>query len=303
MMKQTTIDAEPKISVIMPVWNGETYLREAVESILGQSFRDFEFLILDDGSTDSTPAILAEYARRDPRIRIIPLDHQGIVIALNRGVDEARAEWIARMDSDDIARPERFARQWEVVQAKPTAILCHTQIRIIGEVPYVTPAGRFIRSEAMSLLRLCYQCPIVHPTVMFRKGAFLACGGYLPEERHAEDFGLWGRLLEQGNLVGIAEPLLDLRVHYASISKQKADVQIELSERIALRHCRQFMRLNEAEARRALDALRFHRSANRLRDWIWLVFHCLPRLREQSLELWIWAAQATVRRFTSALRR
>lgn len=292
---------KPLISVVMPVWNGETYLREAVDSILNQTFRDFEFLILDDGSTDSTPRILAEYANRDPRIRIIPLDHQGIVIALNRGVREARAEWIARMDCDDIAHPERFARQRAAVQAKPGAVLCHTQIRIIGEAPYVTPAARFIHSEAMTLSRLCYQCPIVHPTVMFRKEAFLACGGYLPEERHAEDFGLWGRLLTEGAIVGISQPLLDLRVHQASISKQKAEVQIELSRKIALRHCRQFMRLNEQEAERALGALRFHRSPSELHDWLWLVTHCLPRLRKQSPELWIWAAKKTTARFFQAI--
>ncbi len=115
----------------MPGWNGETYLREAIDSILGQTFRDFEFLILDDGSTDSIPSIMAEYAKLDPRIRIIPLDHQGIVIALNRGVQEARADWNARMDCDDIARPEHFARQWEAAQAKPGAVLCHTQTRVI----------------------------------------------------------------------------------------------------------------------------------------------------------------------------
>jgi glycosyltransferase involved in cell wall biosynthesis len=280
----------------MPVWNGETYLREAIDSILNQTFDNFEFLILDDGSTDETPVILNDYVDRDPRIRIIPLDHQGIVMALNLGVKEARANWIARMDCDDIARPERLERQWQAVQKRPDAVLCHTQIHIIGEERYVTPAGRFIRTEAMIRLRLCFHCPIIHPTVMFRSDSFLACGGYLPEERHAEDFGLWGRLVEKGAIVGISKPLLDLRVHHASISKQEANFQMELSRKIALRHCRQFMRLNHEEAELALDSLTFQRSSSSLSNWFWLLSFCLPRLRKHSFELWSWVAYATIRR-------
>lgn len=287
----------------MPVWNGETYLRDAINSILNQTFHDFEFLILDDGSTDSTPAILAEYARLDARIRVIPLDHQGIVIALNRGVDEARAEWIARMDCDDIAHPERLDLQWKAVQKRPDLVLCHTQIHIFGEAPYVTPAARLIRSDAMIRLRLCYQCPIVHPSVMFRKDAFLAVGGYLPEERHAEDFSLWGRLVGRGAVCGLNRPLLNFRVHQSSISKQKSDQQLPLSLQIATRHCRQFMRLGDKEAERAVSALSYRSTGSGLQDWFWLLTHCLPRMEKQSLEVWGWAVQATLRRVFRAILR
>lgn len=282
----------PGIAVIMPVWNGAAHLGAAIESILKQTAKDFEFLIIDDGSTDGTVAMVESY--QDPRIRLIRQEHAGIVVALNRGVAEARAEWIARMDADDIAYPDRLERQLCLLKRRPGAVLCHTQIRIVGEARYVTPAGRFVRSEGLTLLRLCYQCPIVHPTVMFRKDAFLACGGYLADERHAEDFGLWGRLVQQGSIIGIATPLLDLRVHHGSISKQQADVQMELSRRIALRHCREFMDLDQVAAERALDTLRNRRCDNPLRDWWWLIWHCLPRLRKQGPELWVWALQKTV---------
>ncbi len=285
----------------MPVWNGASHLREAIDSILAQTERNFEFLIIDDGSTDDTVAIIESY--QDARIRLIRQEHEGIVVALNRGVAESRADWIARMDADDIAYPQRFEKQVALIRANPGAVLCHSQIRIIGEERYVTPSGRFVRSEALTMLRLCYQTPIVHPTVMFRKDAFLACGGYLAEERHAEDYGLWGRLVLQGTVVGCATPLLDFRVHQASISKQKLEYQIALSREIALKHCQVFMRLNPAEAERALDALRYLRSGSTLRDWFWLVFHCLPRLRVHSIELWIWAAQKTVLRVHHAIRR
>jgi glycosyltransferase involved in cell wall biosynthesis len=284
----------------MPVWNGASHLRESIDSILAQTERNFEFLIIDDGSTDDTVAIIESY--QDARIRLIRQEHEGIVVALNRGVAESRADWIARMDADDIAYPQRFEKQRALIHKNPGTVLCHTQIRIIGEERYVTPAGRFIRSEGLSQLRLCYQSAIVHPTVMFRKDAFLACGGYLAEERHAEDYGLWGRLVLQGAVVGCATPLLDFRVHSASISKQKLEYQIALSLEIALKHCREFMRINPAEAERALNALRYLRSRSTLRDWCWLLFHCLPRLRRQGPELWAWAAQKSVLRIYHAIR-
>lgn len=287
-------EPEPLISVVMPVWNGERYLPEALDSILAQSFRDFEFIILDDGSTDRTPGILAAYAARDPRIRVVRLDHEGIVIALNRGVAEARARWIARMDADDIAHPERFARQWAAIQGNPDAILCHTYISIIGDPKFVTPAGRFVRSKALLALRLCFQCPIVHPTVMFRKDAFLECGGYLPEERHAEDFGLWGRFLMKGGVVGVPEASLDFRVHAASISKQKADTQEQLSQMIAARHCRHFMNLDEAHALRAYRAIQLEQVKNPLLEWTWFLSKCLPRMRWHSMEMWAWVASRSL---------
>lgn len=281
--------------MVMPVWNGERYLREAIDSILAQTFRDFEFLILDDGSTDSTPLILAAYSKRDPRIRVIPLEHEGIVAALNRGVKEARGEWIARMDCDDIAHPERFARQVKALR-KSGAALCHTHIRIIGDPRWVTPAGRFIRSSALLKLRFCFQCAIVHPTVMFRKDRFQEIGGYLPEERHAEDFGLWGKFLTKERVVGIAKPLLDFRVHGESISKLKAQTQRSLAKTIAIRHCRRFLNLEEDIASRAYETLlqNAHYEAS-LRDWFWFLSRCAPKLQEQSVEMWLWLASRTVK--------
>lgn len=290
----------PLISVVMPVWNGSKHLREAIDSILAQTEGNFEFLIIDDGSTDDTISIIESYC--DERITLIRQEHEGIVVALNRGVAEAKAGLIARMDADDIAYPSRFRQQLELLRKNPSAVLCHTQIRIIGEERYVTRAGRFVRGESLTLLRMCHQCPIVHPTVMFRKAAFLASGGYLPEERHAEDFGLWGRMIRQGGVVGISRPLLCFRVHQGSISKLKAEDQMALSVRIALSHCRQFMSLSEPEALRAMSALKYAHYSSKLRDWFWLMFHCLPRLRTHDVELWGWALHRTAVRLLRAAR-
>lgn len=284
------------LTVIMPVWNGVQYLPEAVQSILNQSFADFELLILDDGSTDATPRILEEFARRDPRVRVIHLAHEGIVNALNRGVAEAKGEWIARMDCDDIAHPERLAKQRQALIEAPEAVLCHTAIQQIGEPQYMTKLQRFPRSQAMVAARLCYQSPIVHPTVVFSKSAFLRAGGYRTEERHAEDYGLWGRMILVGKFVGVNEPLLQFRVHGGSISKQKAAVQAGLTTAIAQKHCAEFMGLSEAEAWRAHGAITEASQEKRLSKWLWFVSRCLPKLRWQSAELWAWAISQTGRR-------
>ena len=111
----------PLISVLMPVWNGEEYLRESIDSILGQTFSNFEFIVIDDGSTDSTPEILRSY--QDPRLRIFRLEHAGIVSALNFGVDQAQTGWIARQDADDVSDPRRLEFQWREVNACPDATL------------------------------------------------------------------------------------------------------------------------------------------------------------------------------------
>lgn len=293
--------SQPEISVVMPVWNGERHLREAVDSILNQTFRDFEFIILDDGSTDSTPAILQEYASRDSRIRIVRLDHQGIVVALNRGVAEAKAEWIARMDCDDIAHPERFERQWGAIRKQPETVLCHTQIKLIGEEKHLTKVPYLVRSHSLLKLRLCHQCPVSHPTVMFLKKAFDAAGGYLPEERHAEDYALWGRLIVQGRVIGISDALLQFRVHSGSVSKKNLDTQIALSRKISMSHCMKFMRLTASEAERAQTALIQAGPAGKLQDWFWFLYHCLPGLEKKGIELWMWVARQTFRRLAQRL--
>lgn len=286
----------PNLSVVMPVWNGEIYLREAMESILAQTFRDFEFLIVDDGSTDTTPDILAEYAIKDPRIRIIRLKHGGIVRALNLGVAEARADWIARMDCDDISHPTRMERQWHAIQRSPGAVFCHCHTHIIGDPGLVTHAGHFIRTKALLALRLCFQCPIVHPTVIFHKATFLECGGYDESEEYAEDYGLWGRLLMKGELAGVAEPLLDFRVHRASVSKQMSREQQRITEGVALRHFKCFMNLDEESAARAYQVFRMDRCRRPVIELFWFLACCLPRMRWQSVEMWVWAARFTSRR-------
>lgn len=228
----------PKISVVMPVWNGERYLREAVDSILAQTFTDFEFLVIDDGSTDSTPEIVEEYMHRDKRVRLIRLPHEGIVVALNRGVQESRADWVARMDCDDIAKPGRLEMQWNAIQKKPQAVLCHTNIETLGVGPRAKPQ-HFPQTREMLLVRMCIHCAVVHPSVLFSKQAFFAAGGYLQSERHAEDYALWERLFRTGDFIGIPEPLLIFRIHAGSVSKGEAVEAQKVLPEIIIEHFRQ----------------------------------------------------------------
>lgn len=230
----------PSISVLMPVWNGEAHLREAVESILNQTFRDFEFIVLDDGSTDRTLEILSEYSS-DSRLRVIRLDHGGIVHALNRGIAEARAEWIARMDCDDISLPKRLELQWKAIHEHPKAIWCHTRYEVFGDPAYVPPKQQYFpRSKAMLRVRFCLHCPVAHPTVLMSKKVLLSAGGYLPEERHAEDYGLWQRMFSLGEFIGVPQLLFRVRVHNSSISRHASEIQSRLGNAVRLRFLKQF---------------------------------------------------------------
>ena len=242
----------PQISIVMPVWNGEKYLRETLDSVLlRQNFRDFEFIVVDDGSTDQTPAMLRSY--NDDRLRVHSVSHGGIVHALNFGVAQAQSRWIVRQDADDISFPARMGTLAQAAARKPDAVLIYSDVEPFGENAPVTAHPRLARSRALLALKLCFHSPFAHSLVMFEKQAFQRASGYLPEERHAEDFGLWGRLIETGPLLAIPRKLLRLRIHSESVSATKADVQAALARQISVRHCRRFLNLDASDALRAYN--------------------------------------------------
>jgi len=277
----------------MPVWNGEKFLAESVDSILTQTFTDFELLVIDDGSTDRTMEILRTYS--DSRLRVLRLNHGGIVVALNHGLSQARGEWIARLDSDDLCLPRRLELQWRALNRHPQAVLCHTAVTCFGETNWPVGQARLPRSRSFTALRLCYQCPIVHSSVLFKKSVALAAGGYLLEERHAEDYSLWGRMLEHGEFIGLTERLVQLRLHIQSVSRQNLETQLTLTRQIGIRHCQKFLRLNEADASRANALLMEIPRARSWRDWWWFLYYCVPRLRWKSVELYAWLGLQTLK--------
>jgi glycosyltransferase involved in cell wall biosynthesis len=210
---------DPQVSVLMPVYDGERFLAEAVESILGQSFGDFEFLIFDDGSTDGSLEILAAYARRDPRIRLELRAHRGLIATLNEGIELARAGLIARMDADDVALPGRLARQVDYMRDHPECVALGSCVLIVD--PQGRPICEFGRATAHAEIDAAHLSGLggmlAHPAAMLRRSALMALGGYRSGFDHAEDRDLFLRLAELGCLANLPEVLLHYRVHLGSV--------------------------------------------------------------------------------------
>ncbi len=204
----------PRVTVLMAVYNGERYLREAMESVLAQTFADFEFLVVDDGSTDASAQIIASYA--DPRVR--PVRNRanlGLVASLNRGLELARGEYVARMDADDISRPERLSHQVRFMEVHPGVGVCGSWVqffpdRYIWKLPR---SSEEIRCRQFSIVG------VAHPSVMLRRRLFVEHGlFYSPGFPYLEDFELWDRALKHMEFANIQEVLLDYRISPGQIS-------------------------------------------------------------------------------------
>jgi hypothetical protein len=216
----------PLISVLMPVFNAERYVAKAIASILEQTLGDFEFLIVNDGSTDRSLSILEKYAISDKRIRLISRPNTGYVVALNEMLQLAEGEFIARMDADDIALPERFRRQVEFLRQHPEVVCvggCHDLIDHKGRLltHLVLPLhDRDIQREA-----LAGHGSICHPCAMIRRSALLQVGGYDETLMPAEDLDLWLKLGELGQLANLSDAILQYRLHSQSVSEENCLVQ------------------------------------------------------------------------------
>jgi glycosyltransferase involved in cell wall biosynthesis len=218
----------------MPVRNGKQWLREAVESVLAQDFGDFELLIVDDGSAGDTAAALDAFARGDARIRLARQPPLGIVAALNLALESARAPYLARLDADDRARPQRLSRQLAFMQAHPDIGLLGSFAEkidaagiVIGEVRPPTGA---IKIRNM----LARTNPFVHSSVMMRTALARQAGGYRSAFRAAEDYDLWLRMAEAAGVAVLPEALVEYRIHDANLSDREA-VRQSFSVRLAQR--------------------------------------------------------------------
>ena len=209
------------------------YLREAVESILAQTFRDFELLLLDDGSTDDTPA----YCRsiEDARLRYFRLEGNGLVDALNFGLREALAPVVARMDADDVSHPERLAKQLELMHRDNLVLLSCAFDRIDAEGHTNGRVTNLVTDEAIRW-RMLFTPAFVHPGAMFDKESALRVGGYHPEFRVAQDFDLWTRLAACGRLGNHGETLLQYRQLDSCVSALNRDEQVKNASRAAARY-------------------------------------------------------------------
>lgn len=211
----------PQLTVLMPVRDGARWLAQAVVSVLAQSFRDFELVIVDDGSVDETSAIIDGFAAGDPRIVILRQPPSGVVPALNAGLAAARAPLIARLDGDDIAEPTRFAEQIEAMQRDPTLVLLGSWATEIDGDDHVTGMRRPEIDPAKLKRRLDAGNPIIHPSVMFRTSLARKVGGYRAAFAAAEDYDLWLRLADHGAIANLPRELIRYRVHADSITARE----------------------------------------------------------------------------------
>jgi hypothetical protein len=206
--------AQPScVSVVLPVYNAERFVVEAVESILGQSLAAFELVVIDDGSTDRSRALLAALAARDPRIRLISRKNRGLTRSLNEGLEIATHEYVAIMNADDISLPDRLARQAAFLDAHPRVAAVGTQTRLFSDDHRRGPSTRLPESPEAVRAFLPKASPLAHPSVMLRRSAALAIGGYRLQMEPAEDYDLWLRLAEQHDLANLPDTLLEYRVH------------------------------------------------------------------------------------------
>jgi len=209
----------PTISVLMPVYNVERYIREAMDGVLEQTYRDFEVVVVDDCSTDRTPSIIEEYAGHDRRVRLVRtprnLGHTG---ALNQGLDECRGALVARMDGDDIMQPDRLAHQAAYLDDHPECAALGTQVDFIdADGDLLVHFERPLEHDEIDRRLLRGDClAIVHPSVMYRREAVISVGKYDPSLQKGEDHDLFLRLAERARLANLPDTLLKFRRHHTS---------------------------------------------------------------------------------------
>lgn len=222
------------ISVLMSVYNGELFLREAMDSLLAQTFKDFELLVCDDGSTDRTYEILTSYAKKDARVKVSQHANAGLTATLNRLAKSAQSPLLARMDPDDVARPNRFERQFEYLQKHPEVVALGTAVQLIDAdgVNLGCPTLAIDHEAIDRQLIKGVGAALCHPTVVIRRSAFEQVGGYDERYPTAQDLDLFLRLAEIGQLANLPEVLLSYRQHLASANVSKAKLQIQRSQAI-----------------------------------------------------------------------
>lgn len=213
----------PCISVIMPVYNGEKYIEEAIMSILSQTFTDFEFIIINDGSTDASQSIISSYAEKDSRIRVIEQENIGLIRSLNKGLKHARSKYIARMDADDISLPKRLEQQLMKMEEEKLD-LCGCHYFSVDDQNQYLDATVVSCDTDLNRLALSYNVPFAHGSVMIRR-EFLEQHSFeygQTKFKSAEDYALWIKCVESGaNISNVDEFLFKYRDIAGTLSKQK----------------------------------------------------------------------------------
>lgn len=273
-----TNDDVPSVSVLLAVHNGEEYLSEALDSLLAQTFKDFELVVVDDASTDGTGAVLEAYAARDPRLVVVRNEENlRLASSLNRGLDRCRAPLVARADADDVYASERLSRQVRFMEAHPEVGVLGCGYHRVG--PDGSRQGTVAppADHAPIRARQLFMNSFLHPGVVFRTGVVRAVGGYDSAFWTAQDSDLWARLRDQTRFANLPEPLVSYRVHEASIVKTRGDAGQRLSLSVP-------QRLLSATLGRDLDADETWAVVTLYQGFEWMeaaeIRRSLPLLRE-----------------------
>jgi len=220
------IKNEPLVSVIIPIYNSESYVGGALESIINQTYKNLEIILIDDGSTDKSLDIIGKYAEKDKRVVIIKNEsNSGIVVSLNKGISYCHGKYVARMDSDDWSFPYRISKQVEFLEKNPDVVICGGSIEITNES--LKPLNhRMYPVDDKSVRKLFFRySPFAHPCVTYRTDAIKKVGLYNESIPLAQDYDLYFRLGKVGKLANIPDVILKLRVHGESLSMSKARKQ------------------------------------------------------------------------------
>ncbi len=224
----------PRVSVVMSVHDGRPYLTQAVQSILGQTFEDFEFIIINDGSSDGSRAVLEQFAERDDRIRLLHQTNRGLTPSLNRGLELARGKYIARMDDDDVSRPARLEKQVRFLESNPGVGVLGVGAKVIGETGKLI--GHWIppKEHGRITWRLLFNACFTHPSVMMRRSLIQVLGGYADWARCSQDHELWTRAALETRLAALPDELIKFRRSEGSITANSRDAQMETNCRAAV---------------------------------------------------------------------
>ena len=225
----------PLVSLLLSVRNDARFVGEAVASVLTQTLRDLELVVVDDASTDETPALLA--AVDDDRLVLIRNEEQlGLAASLNRGLDRATGRYVARLDADDVALPERLQRQVDRIQSRPAVAIVGSAVADLDEQGQRGQAHVLPRGATPLRWHALFSSPFFHPTVLVDRGLLDAYGlRYDPEFLESEDYDLWTRLFEHADGDNLREPLVLKRVHAGQASQRRREVQQTFQRRVASR--------------------------------------------------------------------
>lgn len=227
----------PKISVIMPAYNAEKYIGEAIDSILSQTFEDFEFIILNDCSKDRTEEIILSYG--DPRIVYLKNEQNlGVAATLNKGLANAKGEYIARMDADDISLPERFEKQVTYLDANDDIAVLGTNLECFNEYGTISTGWSVSEPEQMKV-DMFFSCGLAHPSVMMRTDVIRSLGGYDLAFNGLEDYELWCRVLENHKITTLPDILLRYRIHGSQVTQNPSPRHREQMRALKTRQIRQ----------------------------------------------------------------